>query len=82
MSSDLTPPPMSEDAIYALYESRDRFGIAWAAYCIGAEEALAARDEQWRQRLEQVGTTDMDGNLLTLKALPDGTPLYRIKEQG
>lgn len=75
---DLTPPPMSD--LFILGESHWEWEAEAAISFARAIEAHV--NEQWRQRLEQVGTTDLDGNLLTLKALPYGTPLYRIKEQG
>lgn len=60
MTDNLTPPPMSEEGIDAL----DKWCIGWMAP-LGkrsvrefAASIIAARDEQWRQRLERVGVIE------------------------
>lgn len=83
---DITPPQISEERIAEvlrpLYADSRSAAMGRLDDIATARAIIAERDRQWLERLELVGTTDIDGNLLTLKALPDGTPLYRIKEQG
>lgn len=60
---------------YTTQKSKDDIASAMRA-------ALAERDRQWLERLEHVGETDLDGNFFAHDPLPDGTKVYRIKEQG
>jgi len=90
--TDLTPPPMIELELGLIYREW-RFDKEGGSNIDLMRRAIAARDEQWRQRLEQVAWTlqsELDAKETTCRAHlwfsdpqnSSWTPLYRIKEQG
>lgn len=70
---DLTPPPMSDAKLWKVYNAWRRDHECDTTFDL-MQMAIAARDEQWRKRLEAVPDYTF--------SLPSGPLLYRIKEQG
>lgn len=82
MSSDnITPPQISEERIAELLRQAHVSLYPDDAEAF-AHAIIAERDRQWLEMLEPVGETDLDGNFFAHDPLPDGTKVYRIKEQG
>lgn len=84
MSSDnITPPQISEERLNELRQAENgalNF-VTLREFRVIARAVIAERDRQWLERLEPVGETDLDGNFFAHDPLPDGTKVYRIKEQ-